>query len=95
MVFRFQKHKVLTSHMVPWSYDSRAQLKDLENSFQEVNENFQLVHKCLLQYVQQEQQLNLTREQLIKQRTNFVPTLIASEAKLLKLMNSMANRMQN
>ncbi|XP_064550129.1 uncharacterized protein LOC135436462 [Drosophila montana] len=93
------QERVETVHMSPTvvmpTTDALVQLKELELCHQEMNERFQLLHDQLLAYVQHEQQLKRTHCQLLKERTGFVATLLASEAKLVQLRNLLVNNIQN
>lgn len=70
-------------------------MKELELCHQEMNERFQSLHDQLVAYVQHEQQLKRSHCQLLKERTDFVATLLASEAKLVQLRNLMVNVTHN
>ncbi|KAM8704680.1 hypothetical protein ACLKA7_009182 [Drosophila subpalustris] len=72
--------------------DSQIQLEEFESSVQDVNNSFKLVHDCMVEYQQQEQQLKNMRDALDEQCSNFMPIILESKAKLLQLINLMMRR---
>ncbi|XP_034117248.1 uncharacterized protein LOC117576533 [Drosophila albomicans] len=74
------------------SHNPLLQFEQLSNSLKEVNDCFKLVQGFMLQYQEQEQQLQDIRLSFNQECSNFVPALLASKEQLLQVVNSITQQ---